>query len=347
MMTDQFVEYSACPICGATPSSVLVPSEQLAYEREFVIKHFQEAFIPNSPDYMYKDHIEFTHTYSAELVQCKNCDHITRNPRLSPIAALKEYSEDSYHPDWLEASYKPYCDLFLSDIQRLQYMIGEKATVLEIGSQVGGFLHAATSIGWEAIGVDIGKDMVNFARSKGHLVMEGTLDDAKFSIDLFDAVFVWNCFEMLPDPWGSLKEIFRIMRPGGFLFITIPNGSFIKVIQPLLRLRSIKPLQLMLLKTLAYDILAGFSFQFGYTKSSILYLLSKSKYNNILISNLHYVPVSSEIQLKSKAFIEKNKLLKDTYLLAQAVYYLSLQQKLVAPWIEVRCQKPLLDLSLY
>ena len=342
MKTDRFLMYELCPICGSASWVVVVPTEQLAYERKFVIKHFQDEFIPNSPDYMFKDHAEFTHTYAADLVQCNNCKHITRNPRLSPSAALKEYSQDNYHPEWLEASYKPYCDLFLHDMPRLIKLVGEKATVLEVGSQVGGFQYAAATYGWKIVGVDVGRDMATYAQSKGHIVIERTLEEAELPSENFDAVFVWNCFEMLPDPWGSLNEIYRILRSGGSLFITVPNGSFIKGIQPMLKLRHIKPLQLLLLKTLAYDILAGFSFQYGYTKSSILYLLLNSNFDDITVNNLHYVPVSSEEQLTPNSMDEKYKLLKITHYIVQAIYYLSFRKWIVAPWIEVQCRKPII-----
>ena len=229
--------------------------------------------------------------------------------------------------------------LFLQDMPRLIQMLGEELSVLEVGSQVGGFLYASTCYGWKPIGVDIGKDMCAFAKSKGHNVIEGTIESACFPDETFDAIFVWNCFEMLPDPTGTLKEIFRILRPGGKLFITIPNGDFIKVIERLLRFKSFDRLSENILKSLSYSILSGFPFQFGYTSKSITKLLNNGEYKNININNVNYLPVSSKRQLQTYALLEKNKLINTIYGLSQLIYKISLHKLILGPWMEIICEK--------
>jgi len=337
---ERFVYYSVCPICQSDKKSTIVTNKQLEYEHAFADRFFRKVFLPESPEYMFKDHIHFTHLYEADLVCCGHCGHISRNPRLSPDAARQEYSEDCYHPDWLDISYQPYCNSFLELMPRLIGEVGEHAEVLEIGSQVGGFLHAATAFGWKAKGVDVGKIMVDFSRAKGYDVYLGTVEEAGFDDESFDAVFVWLCFEMLPHPQRTLKEIYRILRPGGRLYISVPNGEFIRRIQPLIRLGKLGVLRETTLKVLAYDILAAFPFQFGYTPSSIRHLLCRGKFTNVKVSNQLYIPISSSRQLSAQAMIEKVRLLRITHLVAQSLFRFSLGRLIWGPWIEVVCQKP-------
>lgn len=338
---NRYISDAVCPICQSERKTIVVQREQLAFEHDFVQGFFRQAFVPDSPEYMFKDHIYFTHLYDADLTRCQTCGHIRRTPRLSAKAVLNEYSEDTYHPNWLEASYQPYCNSFLEIMPRIIKIVGENAYVLELGSQVGGFLHAATAFGWKAVGVDVGRDMVNFSRSKGFSVFEGTLEDAKYETKLFDAVFVWLCFEMLPSPQTTLQEIFRILRPGGYLFVSVPNGEFIRLIQPMRRLQRPRIFREYLLKVLAYSILAAFPFQFGYTASSLNYLLTQGNFVNIQVKNQLYVPISSQAQLLAHVIKEKEKLICLTHHIAQFIYYASMRKLIGGPWIEVICQKPL------
>src|SRR5581483_12290240 len=285
--------YTRCMVCNSTEKFILATREQLASEQKYLDRLFRQLFLPESPDYMLKDHIYFTHSYEAQLVVCKNCGLVCRDPRLSPESALQEYSQDEYHPEWLAASFKPYRDSFRSQMPKLLKKVGKRARVLEVGSQVGGFLEAAKEYGWHAQGVDVGHSVSNFARSKGLDVFTGTLTDAHLPSSSFDAVFVWSCFEMLPDPWAELKEVHRLLTDGGWLFISVPNGDFIKLIQPFTQIRKQNPLQEHLWKFLAYAILLGFAFQLGYTPSTLRYILGKSGFRNIEVRNQQYIPITA------------------------------------------------------
>ena len=209
----------------------------------------------------------------------------------------------------------------------------------EIGSQVGGFLHAANQYGWEAQGIDIGKRIVDFSRGKGLNVQQVALSETNFPSAYFDAVFVWSCFEMLPDPQGDLQEVFRILKPDGWLYITVPNGDFIKITQGLTQTKCLRFAKSMIWNVLAYSILLGFSFQLGYSPIALRSILGKVGYKGITIRNLAYVPVSSSAQMSDNALRKKAIYIKYSHFLSESIYWMSFRKIIKGPWIEIRCRK--------
>lgn len=331
--------YTECLVCGRGQHYTIATREQLKMEREYLDQFFRAEFRPDSEDYMFKDHIYFTHTYDAELVVCNGCGTICRDPRLTPEAAYLAYASDEYHPKWLEMSFPEYVAMFHADMPRLVSEVGNNCRVLEVGSQVGGFLYAANQYSWDAQGIDIGNRMVEFSQSKGLKVQQATLLETSFPSNYFDAVFVWSCFEMLPYPQKELQEMFRIIKPNGWLYITVPNGDFIKITQFLTQLKVLNFARKPIWNLLAYSILLGFSFQLGYSPNAIQRILDKTGFRNIAIHNLEYIPVSSTMQLSEGGLRKKKTYLKLCHLLSQVVYWGSLRKLTKGPWMEAKCQK--------
>jgi SAM-dependent methyltransferase len=50
----------------------------------------------------------------------------------------------------------------------------------------------------------------------------GDATDLPFAKESFDTVVMFQTLEHIPEPALALSEAFRVMRPGGFLFITTP-----------------------------------------------------------------------------------------------------------------------------
>ena len=56
----------------------------------------------------------------------------------------------------------------------------------------------------------------------------GQLDPDDFPTASFDAVFVMNCFEQLPDPAVTLRGLRRLLRDDGSLVIRTPDADFVR-----------------------------------------------------------------------------------------------------------------------
>ena len=101
--------------------------------------------------------------------------------------------------------------------------LSDDACVLEIGCAHGQFLHKLTAQGWTVTGVEPADNAAAAARAQGFDARTGTLSAASFSTNQFDAAFAWMVIEHLPDPRETLDELSRVLKPGGWLALSVPN----------------------------------------------------------------------------------------------------------------------------
>lgn len=79
--------------------------------------------------------------------------------------------------------------------------------------------------GWRVVGVDPDESAVKVARSRGLTVHCGMLAEQRFPASTFDAVTLNHVIEHVPDPVQTLRECYRILKPGGTLVQFTPNGT--------------------------------------------------------------------------------------------------------------------------
>jgi len=168
---------------------------------------------------------------SAKLVQCPSCQLVYQNPRPT-LAEIGQH----YPPE-----YEPYVDHAVEKkrnwlLQKaIDYGVGKRCrfvtrhkregALLDIGCAAGTFLVGMRERGnWRLHGVELSADVARLARERHDLdVFAGTLEEAAYPDATFDAVTMWDVLEHLHDPAGSLREIYRILQPGGVLVIRVPN----------------------------------------------------------------------------------------------------------------------------
>jgi SAM-dependent methyltransferase len=96
--------------------------------------------------------------------------------------------------------------------------------ILDVGCARGDLLATAAASGWDATGVERVASAAATARERhGLTVHDGTLADAGLPAGHFDVVSAFHLLEHVPDAVGFLGELRALTRPGGLVFLEVPN----------------------------------------------------------------------------------------------------------------------------
>lgn len=170
---------------------------------------------------------------TSRLVRCQNCGLIYQNPRPTP-EEIGQFYPPEYENFEVDQEKKKSSRLMQRVMQyginkRRRAVLREKTSgsLLDVGCATGIFLETMRAVpGWQLKGVEISDHAASIAREQKNLdVVTGTLEQAKFTDGQFDVVTLWDVLEHLHDPAGSLREIRRILKPGGVLVFRVPNGG--------------------------------------------------------------------------------------------------------------------------
>ena len=95
---------------------------------------------------------------------------------------------------------------------------------LDVGCAMGSMLEEAKAAGWDPVGVETSEFAARYAAEHtGCPVYAGTLLKAALPSESFDVVTLMDVIEHVPNPSELIGEIYRLLRPGGVVFIVTPN----------------------------------------------------------------------------------------------------------------------------
>ena len=141
----------------------------------------------------------------------------------------------------------------------------------------------AAAAGSRAFGVDISPGIVRDARrnfEERSLTLHGVLSDVRalpFPSGSFDAVYSMGTVEHFADTDGAVREIFRVVRPGGRVVIGVPNRW-----DPFLR-----PLLVVLLYRLG---LYGYGFEKSYSRRTFRRMLTRAGFEVTAETGILFIP---------------------------------------------------------
>lgn len=99
--------------------------------------------------------------------------------------------------------------------------------ILDVGCGTGTMLTHLASYG-QAQGVDIDEEAVGYCRERGLVdVRLGSAETLPFEDNSFDLVTALDVVEHLDDDAAALREIRRVLRPGGKVLLTVPAHPFL------------------------------------------------------------------------------------------------------------------------
>lgn len=101
------------------------------------------------------------------------------------------------------------------------------AAILDIGTSTGSNLRLLQELGYSKVwGIDRSQEAVAFCRTRALGSIEvGDACALPFANDHFDLVLATDVIEHVDDDLCALREVHRVLKPGGFAIITVPTFS--------------------------------------------------------------------------------------------------------------------------
>jgi 2-polyprenyl-3-methyl-5-hydroxy-6-metoxy-1,4-benzoquinol methylase len=196
------------------------------------------------------------------LHQCQHCDAAYVDPRPSIISMHLAYKNYYTHAPLMElsnvnmplaqrirralgngyrnwqygTSFKPstilgvvaaylYLDLKNSIDISYRYLprAGAGKRVLDVGFGGGVFLENALALGWDVAGADTDPVTVKNANSRGLNARQGGIEVFSDQLESFDYITISHVIEHVHDPVATLRLAYKLLKPGGRLWLDTPN----------------------------------------------------------------------------------------------------------------------------
>ncbi len=164
----------------------------------------------------------------------------------------------------------------LNDFMKSQLELTEYNHVLDIGCGTGKFLHEISNCinTGKFEGVDISAAMVKIAERmnrksiiKGDvLITHGDFEKIDYIEHSFDAVCSANTIYFWPDPRRVMEKIYRILKPGGRLFVAFEDKKRIEK----------RPLDFEIFRTYSEQEVANLMTLSGFSKTGIASMENRS-----------------------------------------------------------------------
>jgi 2-polyprenyl-3-methyl-5-hydroxy-6-metoxy-1,4-benzoquinol methylase len=162
-------------------------------------------------------------------MRCRSCGLVQINPQ--PVQSSVEKRYDSEYLNYEIANEKIFLNLALKSLNDggLEAIIAllqksDAKNILDIGCATGALLEYLQNRGLAAQGVEISKEQARYAKTRrGLAVSTLPLEENHFPANYFSLVIASHLIEHLNNPAAFVKEVFRIVRPGGFFMVITPN----------------------------------------------------------------------------------------------------------------------------
>ena len=159
-------------------------------------------------------------TPDVRVVRCARCGLLYTDP--PPAEDVRRHYDDVYRHDLvseqIDRGRRSLFRGFLSEVRPF----GSRR-LLDVGCGSGEFLALAREQGWIADGIEVSPHGAALARRRG-LAVHG--DAGELPDDHYDAVTLWNVVDFFPRPIEQMRDIHRLLAPGGLVFVRTPNAIF-------------------------------------------------------------------------------------------------------------------------
>ena len=193
----------SCPICDGNETTLHFYSPETALSQSSIGSSRQQVS-------------------AGRILRCRNCGFGFSQIRSSAgeLASLYRSMDTKVYKSELSGRERT-ARRHLTILERY----AQRGRLLDVGCASGLFLFAAVQRGWKAAGVEPSEVLCTAARKRlaGQAEVHcATLEQARLAGE-FDAVTLWDVLEHVPHPRAFLSECKALMRPGGHLFLNVPD----------------------------------------------------------------------------------------------------------------------------
>ena len=150
---------------------------------------------------------------------------------------------DIYHqvpPDYWDSSYKNnifqwlWHNIRFRALRKITKDINDGANILDVGCGSGFSIEKILPKNFNVYGIDTTEEVISYAKKMrpDYHFQVGHAESLPFEDNFFDAIFYLDVIEHLKDPFLSLKEARRVLRPEGIVIILVAkeNHPLFKII---------------------------------------------------------------------------------------------------------------------
>ncbi len=162
------------------------------------------------------------------LLTCEDCGLGRLHPSPAPEEIGAFYPAEYYGSPG--AKFEPLTEAVIRSVgtvhvQSLSRTLKPGSRILDVGCGRGVLLGALADRGHEVHGMDVSETAVDGADSRAEIRVAPCLTHVEYPDCHFDQVILWHVLEHLCNPREVLKEINRILKPGGQVIVAVPNFS--------------------------------------------------------------------------------------------------------------------------
>lgn len=227
---DRLSEHELCP-------DDLLAGQEAAFARDIARLHARSAefvTVP-CPACGERDGAPRFEKFGFSFRECGDCRTIYMSPRPSVAVMADYYTNSENYAYWAkhifpasEASrrekiHKPWLARVVDFCERFGI---DRGTLLEVGPGFGTFASVATESGAfrRVVAVEPTPEMAAACRARGVDVLEARIEDAASRLEPADVIVAFEVVEHLYDPAVFIAQCARVLRAGGLLVLSCPNG---------------------------------------------------------------------------------------------------------------------------
>ena len=161
---------------------------------------------------------------SVSIMRCRKCGLVYMNPRPTLAAYRNMYEGGEFYQDY-QGRVTKYAHLFPQTYEIIEKYKPDKGSLLEVGCATGEFLNVGCQRGWQVIGTDASQSLAEVGKTKYgvEIIVSSSVKAIAWPAEQFDVVYASHVMEHLPSPSATLRELWRVLKPGGLILIQVPN----------------------------------------------------------------------------------------------------------------------------